>query len=624
MRIFAVGLGIMLTAGIAATWEAPVILYEQAPVVPTDSIPAFAGALGNAEGHGALALATCRSLPLQVIEVTNTNATGSGSLSDAVLNRAHPDSFSIVVFRVGGAITNAPDLGTGSQQNCLYVAGQTAPGQGIGLQRTGDGSFIHTSWGSGTTQDMVIRYLRFHSTSGGTSEVSQLRVRGGTRMIFDHLSIAFTNDSWWSVRPINADIRDVTISNTLQCSSVSTAWEITLHTANEMDGISFHHLYGCHARHRFPQLGTASGSDTITTLRRKNLEWVSTLSYKRYSSRMGGFRNNLEIDLRDNLLRNESNPSSSSQYWRWEQQDCQNPHPVVASIYMDGNKNASGTPREDWDLMRDNCANTDAVPDSVKRFTPIPAPYWPITATPADSLPAVLLPTVGVSRLLACDGSVRTTGVRIALDSIFTTDYTNGTGPTDGQTTADYGGLPSITGGTACTDTDEDGIPDEWELAVSGSTTGVRADSVTTSGYLMIEHYLNGSDPDDAEPWGEGAAPTPPDPEEPPPPITQTFGDGSRVYLVPLAVRGVAWRYTLVDSVPVDSVLVEVMGPDTTVVPIPTHSVSLRPQGGDQVLVCTPTDLGTPLDSATVHGIMESWFTSPALRTAVYLRDRCP
>ena len=65
--------------------------------------------------------------------------------------------------------------------------------------------------------------------------------------------------------------------------------------------------------------------------------------------------------------------------------------------------------------------------------------------------------------------------------------------------------FPSIAGGTPCTDTDHDGMPDVWETA-RGLNPNNAADrnAVAASGYTNLEVYLAGTD--------SGTTPPPPPP----------------------------------------------------------------------------------------------------------------
>ena len=89
-----------------------------------------------------------------VYHVTNLNDSGSGSLRDAV---SQPNR--IVVFDVAGVIRINSRM---SFAKNLYVAGQTAPGEGITVY--GDGVTFSGS------DNIIVRYMRFRMGAVGTKD----------------------------------------------------------------------------------------------------------------------------------------------------------------------------------------------------------------------------------------------------------------------------------------------------------------------------------------------------------------------------------------------------------------------------------------------------------------------
>ena len=135
-----------------------------------------------------------------VYHVTNLNDSGSGSLRDAV---SSPNR--IVVFDVAGVININSRI---IFANNLYVAGQTAPGEGITVY--GDGVSF-----SGAT-NTIVRYMRFRMGHGGSSGKDCAGISNGTNMIFDHCSFAWGLDETFSINPDGkGDIGNITIQNSI-------------------------------------------------------------------------------------------------------------------------------------------------------------------------------------------------------------------------------------------------------------------------------------------------------------------------------------------------------------------------------------------------------------------------
>ncbi|NNM33680.1 MAG: hypothetical protein HKO53_11475, partial [Gemmatimonadetes bacterium] len=116
-------------------------------------------AFPGAQGYGAKATVACDRSDVQVLRVTNTNGSGPGSFLDA-LDRNDPDRMSVVLFETGGTIRTSTRLRSG----CIYIAGQTAPGDGVQLHNP-DG-VVFSIDRSSAAHDIVVRHLRFRSGRG--------------------------------------------------------------------------------------------------------------------------------------------------------------------------------------------------------------------------------------------------------------------------------------------------------------------------------------------------------------------------------------------------------------------------------------------------------------------------
>jgi len=109
-----------------------------------------------------------------VVHVTNLDDSGPGSLRNAV-----SEGHRTVVFDVGGYIDLKSALTVASD---ITIAGQTAPGQGIGT-RNYEVSFSKS-------KNIICRFIRFRQgNTEGQNKKSALAIYEGSDMIFDHVSI---------------------------------------------------------------------------------------------------------------------------------------------------------------------------------------------------------------------------------------------------------------------------------------------------------------------------------------------------------------------------------------------------------------------------------------------------
>lgn len=212
-------------------------------ILPVDLAMALQPAFPGAEGFGAISQGGRGG---RVIKVTNLNASGSGSLTEA----CKATGARIVVFDVGGVI-NA-DIAI--RDSNITIAGQSAPAPGITLA----GRLF--SWPRNKDErlhDIVIRFLRIRPppTTGYNGDVVQLP--NTERVILDHLSMSWAND----------EMIDIIYSSefTLQWSTVEesdphghgkgVAHNFALLSAYHDSGnVSIHHNLFAHHSRRIPSL----------------------------------------------------------------------------------------------------------------------------------------------------------------------------------------------------------------------------------------------------------------------------------------------------------------------------------------------------------------------------------
>jgi hypothetical protein len=140
-------------------------------------------AFPTAEGYGRWARGGRGGV---VIEVTNLNDSGPGSYRAAVAANG-PRT---VVFKVSGLIRLQSPCVIGN--GYLYVAGQTAPGDGICL----------ANWRAGMTScnDVIMRFMRCRLGDASQQAMDGIGLGNSSHSILDHCSISWTMDEATSSR----------------------------------------------------------------------------------------------------------------------------------------------------------------------------------------------------------------------------------------------------------------------------------------------------------------------------------------------------------------------------------------------------------------------------------------
>lgn len=173
-------------------------------------IPSFPGA----EGFGAHATGSRGG---DVYTVTNLNSSGAGSLRYGVENA--PSSGRTIVFAVSGHIPISNNSDTGNKtlrivKNKITIAGQTAPGDGIGLK---DGRILVTG------DNTLLRNFRIrHGRNGGAGDCLSIE-DSATETMMDHLSLEFGTDEVISMY-------DSTPVDELTLQSSIVAWGLESHS----------------------------------------------------------------------------------------------------------------------------------------------------------------------------------------------------------------------------------------------------------------------------------------------------------------------------------------------------------------------------------------------------------
>jgi len=374
-----------------------------------------------------------------VYHVTNLNDSGAGSLRDAV---SSPNR--IVVFDVAGVI-NINSRMTFSKN--LYVAGQTAPGEGITVY--GDGVSF-----SGATNS-IIRYMRFRMGHGGTSGKDCAGVANGTTMIFDHCSFSWGLDETFSINSDGkGDLYDFTLSNCIIGQGLMS------HSAGglmQADHITLYRNFYC-------------DNNTRNNKVKGTNQYVNNIVYNWNNGAyiMGGdSEGDSYCNIEDNLFIN--GPAGGGNAFSGGNANF---HCYVVGNYQDSNKDGQYAPS-----LVTNFAGADT--------KSAPYDYPSLEKCEAKELIDNLLPTVGAS-----------IPYRDYVD-YYMVDEVMSYG-TEGALISNEGslffGTPNtwtVWKGNARIDTDQDGMPDSWENANGTDPNKNDAMVIASNGYANIENYIN-------------------------------------------------------------------------------------------------------------------------------------
>lgn len=424
-------------------------------------------AFPGAEGYGRFARGGRGG---RVIEVTNLDDSGPGSLRDAV----EAEGPRTVIFRVGGTIQLKSKLLI--RNPYITIAGQTAPGDGIAVRGF--------TFGNLGTHDTIIRYVRIRVGDESGQTMDGTGFASSDHCIMDHCSISWSIDEAVSSRGAG--------NITLQRCIVAEALNVAGHAK-----------YGAGKGHSF----AASISGNIGSFHHNLLAHCAGRNWSLAGGLTGGGKFAGYVDIRNNVVYNwqhRTNDGGVRKLNLVNNYYIPGPatkvfHLLVARIelrvpgdiqqfYVAGNM-MEGRPQYD----ADNWKNGGVIgPDmaEMKLDKPFCEPY--VTTQTAREAYENVIADVGANwpRHDAVD-------LRVLADVkkrgfTFKGSKTGTPGIIDSQ--KDVGGWPQLQSGPVPADTDRDGMPDEWEkqhgLDMANPADG-NADSAG-DGYTNLERYLNG------------------------------------------------------------------------------------------------------------------------------------
>ena len=371
-----------------------------------------------------------------VYHVTNLNDSGSGSFRDAV---SKPNRF--VVFDEAGVIKIAKRISVSPN---VTIAGQTAPGDGI------------TIYGNGVSfsgaNNSITRHIRFRMGINGDSGKDALGIANGHDMIFDHVSVSWGRDETFS---ISGPVTNITIQNCIIAQGLQP------HSAGGLiqtaGGVSILRTLYIDNHTRNPKVkGVNQFVNNVV------YNWGGGGCYILGDSESSSFAN-----VTGNYFITGPNTTASA-----FSRGNLNFHIYAAENFLDSNKNRS----LDGELVPRSAYTTVSWQEKPFDYPPIKtlspeAAFKFVKENAGASLPRDEVDQRFIQELL----SLGKEGEIISRD-----------------TDSPMKGAGTIRGGPPKADTDQDGMPDDWEIAKGLDPKNPDdRNRIGEGDYTRLEEYLN-------------------------------------------------------------------------------------------------------------------------------------
>lgn len=371
-----------------------------------------------------------------VYRVTTLADSGPGSFRDAV---SQPNR--IIIFDVAGYITLGSEVGVKPN---ITIAGQTAPGGGIAI-RGAEVSF-------GGSSNIIVRHVRFRPGSSAPTGAHCVNMYQATNVILDHCT--FEYGPWNNIGGVNSS--EVTIQRCLIADPIYQ--QFGAHMERLGGRVMWYQCIFANGHNRQP-------------LAKINTVYINNVVYNYEAGYTCG------------------NTSGSFV------------HDIIGNYFITGP--ATDTPANDFYQIGSNQriyeqanlrdSNRNGVLDGTATYvgegTPLSAP-WSSWSTNVQ----VVSPALAYRRAVSVAGAFP----RDAIDQLILREVLSVgvSGPNPLPSSQTRTGLPDngfgiIPAGTPPLDTDLDGMPDYWELAMGTAVNSNDAMIIEPDGYARIERYLN-------------------------------------------------------------------------------------------------------------------------------------
>jgi len=423
-------------------------------------IPAFPGA----EGFGKF---TTGGRGGKIVYVTNLNDSGEGSLRDAIEQKGPR----IIMFKVSGTIYLKSRLKISNGD--VTIAGQTAPGQGITLAH--DNFYVEAN-------NVVIRYIRSRLSNAQGKDDDAFTCIGSSDVIVDHCSFS------WSVDEVASCYHNkrFTMQNCIVAESFFNSGHVKgAHGYGGIwggDSASFHYNLIAHNTSRNPRFQGARWKtewNELTDFRGNVIyNWAGHSSYGGEPSELDGSPSKV------NMVNNYYKPGPTT-----------TAH-VILEAYKDDKYSFGYWHIENNFYYGNERFTADNWDGAVTKLTEEYRSDTSFGSMFSDTLYGqelfdYVLSDVGVN--IPFQDTVDSRIIMETREGIALLGGSRGANSGIVDNLDDVGGYPYIFTNTAAVDSDNDGIPDEWELAngLNPNDSTDRATIISDDGYNALEVYLN-------------------------------------------------------------------------------------------------------------------------------------
>ncbi len=469
------------------TAVAPALGQLTAAQVPTLTPSAGVRAFPGAEGFGASATGGRNG---RVIYVTNLNASGPGSLTEA-LAASGPR---YVLFKVSGFINASIRIAKGD----VTIAGQSSPG-GITVRGliTDEDTWCDNQCGVGVVgpDNIVVRHLRSRpgipAATDGWIEPDGVRIRNSRYVVLDHVSAENAIDEALEISySNNITVQDCLLGETL--GDHADRGGLLMNYSNragghELDAITVARTAWIRIAGRYPEMSREgeSAGETMRVELANNLLWE-----QRYFIDSGHY----------NGISGDGDPVYYQLNWVGNAGFTEPTYPYGmlwfanptgrSTVFFADNRTSRWPTYADWQL--NYCCNDFALwppPDKPTWAVASRHPFPAVNYIASSNVRAYAIAHAGAFPRDPMDRRL----MSYVASGIIPSSAWN-TNPADDARSNDWGtAMPA-----APVDTDSDGMPDTWETARglnplvqdhNGTTVG--AASPTLTGYTNLEVYLH-------------------------------------------------------------------------------------------------------------------------------------